>query len=50
MVKVVFLIHMDEEERFTSLQEVLPRLDHYLLLMLGFEPFPPTLPEGDAWR
>ena len=40
----------EEEERFTSLQEVLPRLDHYLLLRLGFEPFPPTLPEGDAWR
>ena len=44
------LIHVDEEERFTSLQEVLPRLDHYLLLRLSFELFQPTLPEGDAWR
>jgi hypothetical protein len=42
------LIHVDEEERFISLQEVLPRLDHYHLLMLGFELFPPTLPQGDA--
>jgi hypothetical protein len=50
MVNVVFLIHMDDEDRFISLEGVLPPLDHYLLLRLGFKLFPPTLPEGDAWR
>ena len=39
-----------EEEGFTYLQEFLPQLDHYLLLRLGFELFPPTLLERVAWR